>query len=93
MNSTEVSNSVRSPATRSSTSASTVASSAVVGSSRMSSDGSAASAMAMMTRWAIPPDSWCEYLSITRPGSEIWTLRSMASDLSMASPRCRPAIS
>ena len=47
MNSTDVSNSWRSAATRSSTSASTVASSAVVGSSRISSDGEAASAIAM----------------------------------------------
>ena len=59
MNSTEVSNSSRSPATRSSTSASTVASSAVVGSSRISSDGSAASAIAITARWAMPPDSSC----------------------------------
>ncbi len=57
INRTEVSNSARSADTRSSTSASTVASSAVVGSSRMSSAGSAASAIAMTTRWAIPPDS------------------------------------
>ena len=36
-----------------------VTSSAVVGSSAMSSSGPAASAMAIMTRWAMPPDSWC----------------------------------
>jgi hypothetical protein len=46
-------------ATRSSTSASTVASSAVVGSSRISSDGSEASAMAITDRCSIPPESWC----------------------------------
>ena len=59
MNSTVVANSCRSAATRSSTSASTVASSAVVGSSRISSDGEAPSAIAMTARCAIPPDSSC----------------------------------
>ncbi len=59
MNSSEVLNSVRRPLIRSSTSASTVASSAVVGSSRISSDGSAASAIAITARWSMPPDSWC----------------------------------
>ena len=59
MNSSEVPNSRRSAETRSSTSASTVASSAVVGSSRISSDGSDASAIAITTRWSMPPDSWC----------------------------------
>ncbi len=57
MKSTEVSNSARSADTRSSTSASTVASSAVVGSSRISSDGSDASAIAITARCAIPPES------------------------------------
>ncbi len=47
MNSSEVPNSSRSAEIRSSTSASTVASRAVVGSSRISSDGSAASAIAI----------------------------------------------
>ena len=36
-----------------------VTSSAVVGSSAMSSLGSQASAMAIITRWRSPPDSWC----------------------------------
>ncbi len=36
-----------------------VTSSAVVGSSAISSLGSQASAMAIMTRWRMPPDSWC----------------------------------
>ena len=36
-----------------------VTSSAVVGSSAISSSGSQASAMAIMTRWAMPPDSAC----------------------------------
>ena len=59
MNSTLEWNSSRSAATRSSTSASTVASSPVVGSSRISSVGSLASAIAMITRWFMPPESWC----------------------------------
>ena len=58
MNSTLVPNSCRSDDTRSSTSASTVASRPVVGSSRISSVGSLASAIAMMTRCCIPPESW-----------------------------------
>ncbi len=37
----------------------TVASSAVVGSSAMSSAGLHASAIAMSTRWRMPPESWC----------------------------------
>ena len=52
-------NSSRSAATRSSTSLSTVASRPVVGSSRISSVGSFDSAMAMITRWFMPPESWC----------------------------------
>ncbi len=93
MNSTEVAKSSRSAATRSSTSASTVASSAVVGSSRISSEGSAARAIATTTRCAIPPEIWCGYSPITRPGSEIWTVRSMASALSCAADRSSPATS
>ena len=59
MNSTAVLVCVRSAATRSSTSASTVASSAVVGSSRTSSLGLTARAIAITTRCAMPPESWC----------------------------------
>ena len=36
-----------------------VTSSAVVGSSAMMSRGEFSSAMAMATRWRMPPDSWC----------------------------------
>ena len=36
-----------------------VTSSAVVGSSAMSSAGAQASAMAIITRWRMPPDSLC----------------------------------
>ncbi len=42
-----------------STCACTVTSSAVVGSSAMISAGSLASAMAMQTRWRMPPESSC----------------------------------
>ncbi len=38
----------------------TVTSSAVVGSSRTSSGGLRASAAAIITRWRMPPDSWCD---------------------------------
>ena len=36
-----------------------VTSSAVVGSSAMTSFGLQASAMAIMTRWRMPPENWC----------------------------------
>ncbi len=42
-----------------------VTSSAVVGSSAIKSFGLQASAMAIITRWLMPPDSWC---GIVRPG-------------------------
>ena len=38
-----------------------VTSSAVVGSSAISSCGSQASAIAIITRWRMPPESWCGY--------------------------------
>ena len=70
-----------------------MASSAVVGSSRISSVGERASAIAMTARCAIPPDNWCGYRCITRPGSEICTLRSICSADCAASPEDWPAIS
>ena len=42
-----------------STCACTVTSSAVVGSSAISTDGLQAIAMAITTRWHMPPESWC----------------------------------
>ena len=78
MKRTLVPNSLRSAATRSSTSASTVASRPVVGSSRMRSVGSEASAIAMTTRCWVPPESWCGYRRIPPAGSEICTLRSIS---------------
>ena len=38
-----------------------VTSSAVVGSSAMISEGPHISAMAIITRWRSPPESWCGY--------------------------------
>ena len=48
-----------SPARSSRICACTVTSSAVVGSSAISTSGSQASAMAIITRWRWPPDSSC----------------------------------
>ena len=93
MNSSEVSNSSRRPLIRSSTSASTVASRAVVGSSRISRDGSEASAMAITTRWSMPPESWCGYRPITPFGSEMRTLVRISCARSSAGLRSSPAIS
>ena len=45
-----------------------VTSSAVVGSSAISSLGSQASAMAIMTRCRIPPENWCGYSPSRSPG-------------------------
>ena len=45
-----------------------VTSSAVVGSSAMSSLGSQASAIAIITRWRMPPESWCGYSSTRSRG-------------------------
>ena len=44
---------------RSITTACVVTSSPVVGSSAVSNSGRAAMAMAIITRWHIPPESWC----------------------------------
>ena len=68
-----------------------VTSSAVVGSSAMSSSGSQASAMAIMTRCAMPPDSSCGKASSRRFGSGIPTIWSSSSARSRASFRfiCR----
>ena len=45
-----------------------VTSSAVVGSSAIRIFGSQASAIAIITRWRIPPESWCGYSSTRRAG-------------------------
>ena len=56
----------------------TVTSSAVVGSSAISSLGSQASAMAIMTRWRMPPDSSCGYCLRRWAGSGMPTRRSIS---------------
>src|SRR5215471_8359277 len=48
-----------------------VTSRAVVGSSAMISLGSQASAMAIITRWRMPPDSWCGYCLRRRAGAAV----------------------
>ena len=84
-----------------------VTSSAVVGSSAISSSGSQASAIAIITRWRMPPDSWCGYSSTRRSGSGICTsaqhldgaLRSASARLepsgaaARVSAICRPTVS
>ena len=45
-----------------------VTSSAVVGSSASSTAGRQASAIAIITRWRMPPESWCGYSSARRSG-------------------------
>ena len=72
-----------------------VTSSAVVGSSAISSDGSQASASAIITRWRMPPDSWCGYSSRrcargreSRPAPASRSARVSAAARSM--PRCMP---
>ena len=56
-----------------------VTSSAVVGSSAISSRGSQASAMAIITRWRMPPDSSCGYWPSRRSGSGMRTWRRRSS--------------
>ena len=51
----------------------TVTSSAVVGSSAISTSGFSASAMAIITRWRMPPESSCGYWARRRSGSEMRT--------------------
>ncbi len=61
----ESSSSLRRRAIRSRICACTITSSAVVGSSPITSFGLQASAIAIMARWRMPPESWCGK-SITR---------------------------
>ena len=82
----------------------TVTSSAVVGSSAMMSSGWQARAMAMTTRWRMPPESWCGNSSTRCSGAGMRTrCRSWmaASRASLAfrprwsirdSPICRPML-
>ena len=62
----------------------TVTSRAVVGSSANSSVGPQARAMAIITRWRMPPDSSCGYWSRRRAASGMLTSRSSRSAVSRA---------
>ena len=66
-----------------------VTSSAVVGSSAISSRGSQASAIAIIARWRMPPESWCGYSSKRCSGAG---MRTCAQHLDRARPwpRARP---
>ena len=55
-----------------------VTSSAVVGSSAISTLGWQASAMAIIARWRMPPESWCGYSRARRSGSGMPTRRSIS---------------
>ena len=67
-----------------------VTSSAVVGSSAMSSCGLQASAIAIITRWRMPPDSWCGKRSSTLRASGMRTRSSMRSASARAAARSMP---
>src|SRR5690554_4952859 len=76
-----------------------VTSSAVVGSSAISSAGSHKSAMAIITRWRMPPENWCGYWSMRWAAPGMPTLSSIAmafwraSALSIFLWICRGSIS
>ena len=64
-----------------------VTSSAVVGSSAISSSGSQARAIAIITRWAMPPDISCGNAFSRRSGSGMPTIRSSSRARPRAGPR------
>ena len=64
-----------------------VTSSAVVGSSAMSRSGSVESAMAIITRWRMPPESWCGCSLARRLASAMPTTRIISTARSHASRR------
>ena len=65
-------------------------SSAVVGSSAISSVGLQASAIAIITRWRMPPESWCGYSPARRSGSGMSTRASISIACRRAAARPRP---
>ena len=67
-----------------------VTSSAVVGSSQIKRRGSQASAMAITTRWRIPPESSWGYWPRRRSGSGMRTMRKSSSARARASGRVIP---
>jgi len=68
----------------------TVTSSEVVGSSAMSSAGSPLKAIAIITRWRIPPLSSWGYWSTRRRGSAMPTRERSSTDRARAAVRSRP---
>ena len=90
MSRTATSRSCCSSASNSITRACTVASSAVVGSSAIRTDGSHASAMAIMTRWAIPPLKLNGISCARRSASGIRTRSSISTARAHASFRPLP---
>ena len=64
-----------------------VTSRAVVGSSAMSSFGSHSRAMAIITRWRIPPESWWGYSFTRCSGEGMPTRRSISTHRANASCR------
>ena len=74
-----------------------VTSSAVVGSSAISSFGSHASAIAIMTRWRMPPENWCGYSLIRSLTRGMPTRSSTSAARSIAcsfdTSRCRTTAS
>ncbi|MCY1248375.1 hypothetical protein D9M72_617990 [compost metagenome] len=68
----------------------TVTSSAVVGSSAINTFGRQESAMAIITRWRMPPESSCGYCINRRAGSVMCTASSMRSATASAAPPSDP---
>ena len=67
-----------------------VASSAVVGSSAISTLGSQASAIAIITRWRIPPENWCGKSPRRLSAAGMPTRSSSAAARRRAARRPRP---
>ncbi len=70
-----------------------VTSSAVVGSSAIRRLGLHDRAMAIITRWRMPPESWWGYSLIRRSAFGMCTSFSMSTVLAMASRRPSPSCS
>ena len=68
----------------------TVTSNPVVGSSAMTRRGAQARAMAIITRWRMPPDSWNGYHRIRSSGEGMPTERRSSMALALASERSMP---
>ncbi len=68
-----------------------VTSRAVVGSSATSTFGPQATAMAIITRWRMPPDSWWGYSSTRRSGAGMRTRRSSSTARAWAAFFDRPS--